>query len=334
MAAPGTVRHRRAWPRVFGIGLLLWVATVAVTLLTRTATLVPTLVLLGSFLVPVTFVVWALQRWRDEEVTAELVLRAFIVGGLLGVLGAALLETYLLHPSPWLFGGVGLIEEGVKLAALVLVTRHVPRRHTRDGVVLGAAVGFGFASFETAGYAFNALLTERGLSISALVQTELLRSVLAPVGHGLWTAILGGVLFHAAARGRRVTGRLVIAYLWVALLHALWDGSHQLAVLVTYLLTATARQYQALRAGYLPAPTAQQTLLFTVLSIGALAIVAILGLLTLVAVWRSGAADRPPLPRPWRLSGADEGLPPVLRDPRPERAEWSVRGERTRPPGW
>ena len=30
----------------------------------------------------------------------------------LGVLSAAVLETYLLHPSPWLFLGVGLIALG------------------------------------------------------------------------------------------------------------------------------------------------------------------------------------------------------------------------------
>jgi RsiW-degrading membrane proteinase PrsW (M82 family) len=280
-----------SWQRVFGIGLLLWVATVVVTLLTRNAVLVPTLVLLGSFLVPVTFVTWALQRWRDEHVTTELVIRGFVVGGLLGVLAAALLESYLLHPSPLLFGGVGLIEEGVKLVALLLVTRHMTRRHTRDGIVLGAAVGFGFAAFETAGYAFNATLTVRGLSLVALVQTELLRSVVAPVGHGLWTAVLGGVLFHSAARGRWLTGRLLLAYLWVSLLHAFWDGSHDLAVLVTVLLTGSAEQYRLLRVGYLAAPSARQTVLFTVLSIAALVGVALVGLATLSAVWRSGARD-------------------------------------------
>jgi RsiW-degrading membrane proteinase PrsW (M82 family) len=280
-----------SWRRVFGIGLLLWVATVVVTLLTHNAVLVPTLVLLGSFLVPVSFVTWALQRWRDEHVTTELVVRAFVVGGLLGVLAAALLESYLLHPSPWLFGGVGLIEEGVKLIALLLVTRHMTRRHTRDGIVLGATVGFGFAAFETAGYAFNATLTVHGLSLTALVQTELLRSVVAPLGHGLWTGVLGGVLFHSAARGRLLRGRLVLAYLWVSLLHAFWDGSHDLAVLVTFLLTSNSQQYRLLRVGYLPEPTTRQTVLFTVLSIAALVMVAAVGLATLSAVWRSGASD-------------------------------------------
>lgn len=290
-AAPAPSRSTLDWRRVFGIGLLLWVATVVVTLLTRNSVLVPTLVLLGSFLVPVSFVSWALQRWRDEHVTTELVVRAFVVGGLLGVLAAALLESYLLHPSPWLFAGVGLIEEGVKLVALLFVTRHMTRRHTRDGVVLGATVGFGFAAFETAGYAFNATLTVRGLSLTALVQTELLRSVVAPLGHGLWTAILGGVLFHSAARGRWLSGRLVLAYVWVALLHAFWDGSHDLAVLITFLLTGSERQSRGLRVGYLPRPTTEQTVLFTVLSIAALVAVALVGLATLSAVWRSGGND-------------------------------------------
>src|SRR5438045_3173112 len=61
-----TAPPRRTWPQVFGVGLLLWLATAVVTLLTGNTNLVPTLVLLGSFLVPATFVVWALERYRDE----------------------------------------------------------------------------------------------------------------------------------------------------------------------------------------------------------------------------------------------------------------------------
>ena len=105
-------------------------------------------------------------------------------------------------------------EEAVKLGALVFIAHRLPWRHARDGFVLGAAVGLGFAAFETAGYAVNALLTVRGLSVTALVETEPLRSVLAPFGHGLWTAILGGVLFGGARRGRlRYTGAVLWTYL-------------------------------------------------------------------------------------------------------------------------
>jgi RsiW-degrading membrane proteinase PrsW (M82 family) len=286
----------RNWVRILVVGMGLWLASVLVTVLTANTNLVPTLILLGSFLLPVTFVSWVFETWRDEHVTTEIVVSAFAVGGILGVLGAAVLEAFLLHPSPQLFFGVGLIEEAVKLAALLVVTRHMTRRHMRDGIVLGATVGLGFAAFETAGYAFNALLTMRGLSLDNLVKTELFRSVLAPIGHGLWTGILGGVLFDERRHGR--AWRVCLAYLWVSFLHALWDSAHMIAVVLTLLLTGTPWQYELLAQGYLPLPTAEQVRLMTSLSIGGLALVAALGILTMARCWRAA------IQREAELSGA------------------------------
>jgi RsiW-degrading membrane proteinase PrsW (M82 family) len=288
-------RVRRPWLRVFLVGLLLWLATVLVTFLTGNPNLVPTLVLLGSFLVPVTFMVWAFERRDTGELTAGLVLNLFITGGVLGVLAASLLETYLLHPSPWLFLGVGLIEEGVKLAALMVLTRNLAVKSVRDGMILGAAVGFGFAAFESAGYAFTALFTVNGLSLSQLVETELLRGLLAPVGHGLWTAILGGVLFSASTREHFViSGRVLLAYLGVSALHALWDSMHNIALILTLVLTQGER-YQPTPDGWLVQPDQAQVQLFSILQWVGLAIVAAIGVLWLVVLWRRA-------PRPYRTA--------------------------------
>ncbi|SFW87390.1 Protease prsW family protein [Amycolatopsis australiensis] len=270
---------------MFLVGALLWVLAVVVTFVTGNPNLVPTVVLLGSFLVPVTFVAWAFGRRRTGEVTAELLFSTFVAGGVLGVLAASLLESYLLHPSPWLFGGVGLIEEAVKLAVLAVLTRHLRVKFAGDGLVLGAAVGFGFAAFESAGYAFTALFTERGLSLMDLVQTELLRGVLAPVGHGLWTAILGGVLFSASDhRHFALTLRLLLSYVGVSVLHALWDSMHGIALVLTLLLTGTRWQYIQLEQGYQPQPTPLQADVFTALSWGGLAVVSLIGIAWLLAV--------------------------------------------------
>src|SRR5690349_20513154 len=95
-----TPTPRRLWLRVFLIGLVLWIATVAVTFLTGNPNLIPTLVLLGSFLVPVTFMVWAFARRDTGELSAGLVFSTFVTGGVLGVLAASILESYLLHTSP------------------------------------------------------------------------------------------------------------------------------------------------------------------------------------------------------------------------------------------
>jgi RsiW-degrading membrane proteinase PrsW (M82 family) len=303
----GVVRRRRAWLRVFLTGLVLWVLTVAVTLATGNPNLIPTLVLLGSFLVPVTFVVWAFDRRHSGEVTAELLFSTFVTGGILGVLAASLLETYLLHPSPALFIGVGLIEEAAKLAVLAFLSRRLQHKYARDGLVLGASVGFGFAAFESAGYAFTALFTEQGLSLTQLVQTELLRGLLAPVGHGLWTAILGGVLFSASGRRHfAFTGRLLITYLGVSVLHALWDSMHSIALLITLVLTGTPYQFGLLERGYQPEPTRTQADLFTVLSWGGLVVVSLVGIAWLLVVRRR--ADQEARTVLWRVPvGRDDG---------------------------
>ncbi|WP_433361884.1 PrsW family intramembrane metalloprotease [Actinoplanes sp. CA-142083] len=285
----GAARRRPPWLVILTTGLVLWVLTVAITFITENANLIPTLVLLGSFLVPVTFVAWAYEH-RDQATPVELTFKCFVVGGILGVLGASVLESYLLHPSWWMFVGVGLIEEGVKLAALWFLTRHVTSRSVRSGVILGATVGFGFAAFESAGYALNALLTVQGLSLRSLVETEILRGLLAPFGHGLWTAILGGLLFASAtAAGHlRLTGKVILGYLGVSLLHALWDSMHGIAVLLTFVLTSTAGQQKLFALGWIPRPTDEQVQLFTLFSIGGMIVITLVALLWLRSIWRSG----------------------------------------------
>ena len=288
------------WVRIFVVGLVMWLATVLVTFATENSNLIPTIILLGSFLTPITFVVYAFGR-ADEVVTPQRIFGAFVYGGLLGVLGAAVLESVFLRPqSGLLYVGVGLIEEGVKLAVLWLLARRLPRYTMRDGIVLGAAVGFGFAAFESAGYAFNALFTKTGLSLPNLLETEVLRSILMPIGHGLWTAILGGVLFAAAARfGRpRLTGAVLGWYVLVALLHALWDASQGIAVWLTLRLSATPVQWLLIESGGVPTWSQAQVHLLTALNWGLLALDALVGVLILHGRWRqaTSALEIPPIP--------------------------------------
>jgi hypothetical protein len=84
---------------------------VVVTFVTQNLNLVPTIILLGSFLVPVTFVAYAFGR-AGQVVTAQRILTAFVYGGVLGVLGASLLEAEFLRlagppPGRWTPGLCG-----------------------------------------------------------------------------------------------------------------------------------------------------------------------------------------------------------------------------------
>jgi protease PrsW len=218
------------WWAVFLIGLVLWGASVEVGRLTHNVIVLPTIVLLGSFLVPVTAVVWYLDHDPSPQMSPRRIITAFIIGGVTGVLGASLVEYWLV--SIGLLGTfeVGLIEELVKGVLIVIVALGIHTFHIRDGMVLGATVGFGFAALESSGYALASLFQVQGnmlfLSLNSVVVTELIRGVLAPFGHGMWSAILGGVIFAGARkRGRlRITWGIVGAYLLVSVLHGAFDS--------------------------------------------------------------------------------------------------------------
>jgi RsiW-degrading membrane proteinase PrsW (M82 family) len=217
------------WWAVFLIGLALWIAAVGSVFVTGDLIVLPTVFLLGSFLVPVTAVVWYLDHDSSPALSPRRMVSAFLIAGVLGIVAAAVLEYWLVY-GPGLRGNlkVGFIEEFVKGAAIVLFALGLRSYTTRDGMVLGATVGFGFAALESSGYALASLFVVQGghltLSLSSVVFTELVRGVLAPFGHGLWSAILGGVIFHAARKGHlRPTFSVLVAYLAVSLLHGAFD---------------------------------------------------------------------------------------------------------------
>jgi RsiW-degrading membrane proteinase PrsW (M82 family) len=217
------------WWSILLIGLALWIAAIVVAFLTGNVILIPSIVLLGSFLVPVTAVVWYLDHDPSAALSPRRIATAFIVAGLLGVLVASLLEFWLVYGTGTIgFLKVGFIEEFVKGVAIVLVAWGLRSFTTRDGIVLGAAVGFGFGALESSGYALASLFVVQGghlsLSLTSVVFTELVRGVLAPFGHGLWSAILGGAIFQAARSGHlRLTLSVVVAFIGVAILHAGFD---------------------------------------------------------------------------------------------------------------
>jgi protease PrsW len=218
------------WWAVLLIGLALWAASVGATFLTGDILILPSVVLLGSFLVPVTAVIWYLDHDPSPALSPSRLVSGFIIAGALGVLAAAVLESYLVFGSgPIGTLKVGLIEEFVKGAAIVLLALGLGSYATRDGMVLGAAVGFGFAALESSGYALASLFVVQGnqlfLSLPSVIVTELARGVLAPFGHGLWSAILGGVIFYAARKGHlRLTWSVLGAYLSVSILHGAFDS--------------------------------------------------------------------------------------------------------------
>lgn len=277
---------RWSWLRVLLIGLAIWLIAVVQLAVTGEPNLIPFVVLWGSFLIPVTAVIFFFSHLMHRVVSHETVISGFIWGGAVGVLIAGFAESFLLGDGPFQYLGVGFIEEAAKLVALIMVARRLPRYTLHDGLVLGAAVGFGFGAMETSGYSLVSMFTGGGLSLPNLIDTEVLRGLLAPLGHGLWTGILGGVLFEEAERGRlRFTGKVFGAFVLVSLLHALWDSMRGIALVITALVSGAALAARATGLS-LFRPSADQVRLFSGTEFAGMAIVAIIGVVVLVHLWR------------------------------------------------
>lgn len=282
---------RWRWLKLLCLGAITWMGTVVALGLTQDPHLIPLVVTAGGFVVPICGAIYVVDRLYDAAFPPVTIVEAFALGGTLGVVVAVLGEYLLLGNGPSQYLGVGLIEEAAKLAVLWLVARRLGSYSIRDGIVLGVAVGFGFASFESSGYALVALFGPHGLELHNMISTVLERGLLAPVGHGLWTGILGGVLFMAARDGRlRLSRGVVASYLFVALLHALYDSSSAVGALIVGLLTDNASHWKVLLAGRIPLQMESDLTLFTISSIACLCLVSAVGVHAMSRVWRLATA--------------------------------------------
>jgi RsiW-degrading membrane proteinase PrsW (M82 family) len=214
-------RRRYLWLLLIGLPLL-----VSLSFITaggsNTFFLIP-LVLLGAFFVPVVYVIYLNDLDLFGGLSFWLLFRIALLTAFFALPVAYLLEHFTGAGVHALFPALatGLIEEGVKLLVLLFFMRRAKHRFELDGIIFGAACGMAFAAFESLGYALVALLNG---GTTTLLFTLWLRALLAPLGHGTWTAAIAAVIWRQRfSTSGRLGLSVVWAYLVSSLLHGLWD---------------------------------------------------------------------------------------------------------------
>jgi RsiW-degrading membrane proteinase PrsW (M82 family) len=127
-----------------------------------------------------------------------------VVGGLLGDSAAAVLS------AP-------LVEEGMKLLGILWAYRRKLIDGPLDGVVYAAIIALGFASVENILY-FSAAASDNTLSV-----TFILRGVLSPFAHPLFTIWTGAFLGKALLLGRRISNFVAMGLALSICLHLVWN---------------------------------------------------------------------------------------------------------------
>lgn len=237
------VRWPKPWVffRVFLVALVTYIVFVQAWEQYHNLKLIPALIFVGSFAIPFATLILFFELNVRRNVSLYQLARLALLGGAISIVLSLLMYqiTDTWHGLRWLGASVaGLVEEPGKLLALFLVVNNRRYRGILNGLLFGAAVGTGFAAFESAGYA---LLTALGWGTAAMREVIMSRGLLAPFGHIVWTGMAAAALWRVKGdaplrwdmlKDKRFTRVFAMAIV----LHMLWDSPLQLPFYGTYLL--------------------------------------------------------------------------------------------------
>jgi RsiW-degrading membrane proteinase PrsW (M82 family) len=214
----------RPWlfARVVTLSLVGFIAFYIGALVFQNAVFLPGLILFGSIIAPISLLIFFWEINILQNISIYKLTIFMIKGSIVALLCAVLLFAVLKGHSP-IF--TGFVEETAKVASLLLLVDHRNYKFTINGMLIGAAIGAGFAAFETSGYILISALED---GIPTMLQTIFWRTILTPGGHIAWAALTGAILIMI--KGERIfritmlfDPRFVGMYLTVIVLHALWD---------------------------------------------------------------------------------------------------------------
>lgn len=188
----------------------------------------PGLMTVGAFTVPLAALVLFLEMNAYRNVSLYDVAQTFLVGGCASLLITLMLYTIFDVEQLDYLGAftVGFVEEVGKAVIVYYFIKKIGKTNILAGLLIGAAVGAGFAAFETAGYVMFSGVE----SWDSMMGTIFIRGFLAPGGHVAWAAISGAALTIAAKQtgemdwGLLVNGKFLRLFIIPVVLHGLWDS--------------------------------------------------------------------------------------------------------------
>lgn len=245
--------------------------------------LLPGLMMVGSFAIPISTLVLFMELNVRRNVSLYMVARLAFLGGILSLLITLVIDnlgSWGLLPNYGFFSWMGAssaapMEETAKVLAMVVVARAAKYRYKLNGLLVGAAVGVGFAAFESMGYALNfftdgtiggtieTIATERSKDlevaknlgvlqgVDAMLDVVIVRGILSPLGHIVWSAIAGCALWRVI-KGQEFKWRMLCDEKFIRLLlvpvilHMVWNSPFQLPLYGKYISVGAVGWYVCL----------------------------------------------------------------------------------------
>lgn len=188
---------------------------------------IPGLIFTGAFAVPFSLLIFFWETNVPRNISIYEIAKMFFIGG-----AASLLATLIIYSIFPVFEldyvgaiSVGIIEEIGKLVIIVYFIKKLNTKYILNGLLIGAAIGAGFAAFESAGYAFNLGIS---FGIDYMISNIFDRAWLSIGGHVVWSAIAGAALAYVKGSDPFHTDlltdqRFLQLFFVPVILHSIWD---------------------------------------------------------------------------------------------------------------
>lgn len=189
----------------------------------------PAAIFIGALASPLSILIFLFEINAPRNINIMEVLLYFMLGGGASILFTMVLYNFIsLDESLNLMDAakISLVEEiGKMLAVCAIMMLSKKIKYILNGMLIGGAVGSGFAAMESAGYGLESAI-ERG----DIQEITLVRGIVAPGGHVVWAAITGAAIMialnHNAFTFKALTEKKFLTLFAIPLvLHAVWDWS-------------------------------------------------------------------------------------------------------------
>ncbi len=186
------------------------------------------MIFIGSLALPFALLLFFWEANVPRNMSFFDIMRIFFIGGTLSLVVTMIMFEITGASGELDFGGailVGIVEELSKFVICLLYIKKFNTKYIMNGLLIGAAVGTGFAVFESAGYAFMYTISD---SVRAGVDVIFLRAFLSGGGHIVWAAITSAA-FVLVKRDKPFSLNYLGSYKFLTLffipvvLHAVWD---------------------------------------------------------------------------------------------------------------
>ena len=231
--------HPWVWSRVLAIMVVVVFSLVALAQLKEAAGAVPCIIILGSAAVPLSLLIFFYETnvWRNVSIAQTMSL--FLVGGLLSTLTLFFDSLFGLDEFIGYSGNIieSLVTAIVKLTSITAIIvlalqqrsggasfMRAGKNYILNGMLIGAAIGAGFAVFDNSAVAFSWWFDS---GLEALNHAIIVLTVVSFARYVMWGAAIGGALAMTEGEngfeGDQLTNpRFLVVAVTCLVLHTLW----------------------------------------------------------------------------------------------------------------